>query len=111
MKNWKIVKTWKADIYIAADICLVKQICQKICFKNSLCVTIENCDFVYTGGKESGCKIGLVNYPRFPADHKTITQKAKKIALQILEETYQWSVLIVTPQKTFWFSKKPNHRR
>jgi hypothetical protein len=56
-----------------------------------------------SGGKDS---VGLLNYPRFPTDAETLNHKAEALAVKLLHGTYQHSVLVVTPEQSFWHTKR-----
>ena len=51
--------------------------------------------------------VGLVNYPRFPAEDEEIVRKASEIAHLLLEGTYQGSILLITPSQTLWITDRP----
>ena len=76
------------------------------CFDEGLCVTIEPTTFMYTGGEEQGYCVGFINYPRFPSSNNNIFERAYKLANCLLEETFQNSILVMTPTSTEWISKK-----
>ena len=110
MKN-KYIKTnntYWVKIYISGDINASKQIIQKYALNNGICVTINPTIFVYTGGRENGVVVQLINYPRFPESDTVIWKKAEKIAKLLLDGTYQYSALIMDSEKTTWITKR-NH--
>lgn len=43
-------------------------VCQRYCDRVGLGVTVTATTFVYTSGREPGCAVGLIHYPRFPHD-------------------------------------------
>lgn len=104
--NWKSVKTHWVKIYLAGPQHVIEQVCRKYCRLVGLCVTVEPTRFIYTGGEETGCVVGLINYPRFPSDPESLESKAKELAGMLLEETCQDSVLIMDPDKTYWHSRR-----
>jgi hypothetical protein len=71
--------TFTAAIYIAGDLNAARATCRDFCM-TSLCVTIEPVEFIYTGGSETGVRVGLINYPRFPAEPDAIWPKAEALA-------------------------------
>lgn len=89
---------------MAGDINVAKQICREYCFDIGLCVTIEPVDYIYTGGEESGFRIGLINYPRFPCSRPELESKAKELASILREKLFQKSYSIVFPDSTYYFS-------
>jgi hypothetical protein len=106
-RNMQILseKTYWAKIYQSGPIGVAEQVIRRECFPGGLCVTIEPTKFIFLGGEEMGFVVGLINYPRFPETSESILQKAKDLALKILDETYQSTTLIMTPDDTIWFSK------
>lgn len=99
------IESYYVWIYIAGDADVIKHACREFC-QAGLCVTVEPLDFIYTGGEESGARIGLINYPRFPSTPDDIWQKAHDLALFIRNKTFQDSVLIMDKGKTLWMSKR-----
>jgi hypothetical protein len=99
-------ETFWARIYIAGPIEVAKQIIRAECFREGLCVTIEPTDFLYTGGEEAGYVVGLINYPRFPKEPSEIEARARGLMQTLLDETFQHSALLMTPELTEWISKR-----
>ena len=99
------VKTFTAQIYIAGYITHASQIVRRYCM-TGLCVTIEPLDYIYTGGREAGMRIGLINYPRFPSDSTKILETAIDLANVLRDELSQHSWCIVTPDQTIWDSSR-----
>ncbi len=98
--------TFEVSIFIAGSVEAAKMICQKFCFSEGLCVTISPTDFIYTGGAESGVKVGLINYPRFPKPKAAICDTAHRLAKELIIGLSQWSATIVTPDHTTWFTRR-----
>lgn len=99
--------TIRFDIFMAGDIAQAKQVCRECCFEVGLCVTIEPVDFIYTGGEESGFRVGLINYPRFPTTEEALHDRAYLLADDLLQRLCQHSYSIVGPRETEWFSRRP----
>lgn len=97
--------TFTATIYIAGDLATARQVCREFCLVG-LCVTVESTEFIYTGGAEAGVRVGLLNYPRFPADPSLILAHARTLADLLRESLCQHSWLIVTPDQTIWNSTR-----
>lgn len=98
--------TYTIRIYLSGPIEVAKQIIREHVLAEPLCVTIEPTTFIYTGGEEAGYVVGLLNYPRFPSDPKTLNVRAVKLANLLLDRTFQHSALVVTPQETTWITKR-----
>lgn len=103
--NEKEVNTYFVWIYVAGDLAEIKKICQEYC-EVGLCVTVEPLDYIYTGGRESGARIGLISYPRFPSDPETIWDEAIGLSRFLRANLYQDSVLVMDNQKTVWISSR-----
>ena len=101
----KFVNTYTVRIYIAGDYDDARRICRQECYADGLCVTVERCDFVYTGGEEAGVCVGLLNYPRFPSNGVDVSVRAEALAQRLLVGLCQQSVLVVTPTLTHWYSR------
>ena len=99
--------TIRFDIFIAGDAAHAKQICRQYTFDVGLCVTVEQVSFIYTGGEETGVRVGLINYPRFPSTSDKIHEKAKGLADALLRGLCQHSYSIVGPAETEWFTRRP----
>lgn len=104
----KTESTFWARIYMSGPIEIAKQVCRKECLEIGLCVTIDPTNFIYTGGEEAGFVVGIINYPRFPSGKASITAKATALAHELLEATHQHSWLVVTPDRTTWYSIRDN---
>jgi hypothetical protein len=94
------------DIFIAGDYDSAACHMRRFCYEVPLCVHLERVDYIYTGGAETGVKIGLRNYPRYPLDEKSIEALAFKIAEDLIEVLAQWSAMIVFENKTVWLSRR-----
>lgn len=101
------VPTIRFDIFLAGDFGQAKQVCREYCFEVGLCVTVEPADFIYTGGEESGVRVGLINYPRFPTTEEALREHASELATFLMRRLCQHSYSIVGPRETEWFSRRP----
>jgi hypothetical protein len=97
--------SYQFDIYMAGDIEAAKRVCRVYCDEVGFCVNISPTVYVYAGGEESGFKVGLINYPRFPTDHQaTLWRHAFHLADQLRVALGQTSYSIVGPETTVWKS-------
>jgi len=75
-----------------------------------LCVTLTETEFIYTKtktvGGEPGFAVGLINYPRFPAEALSIRAKALYIAEELRKLYRQWKVSVVFPDETVMLEEK-----
>jgi hypothetical protein len=106
----KTSQTYWARIYIAGPIDIAKQIIRRECMVEGLCVTITPTDYIYTGGEESGYIVELVNYPRFPKTSEQIFNRAVELALALRDDTYQHSVMVMTPNDTYWYTTREENK-
>lgn len=103
----KTVPTFTADIHMAGDINAAGVAIQRYAADNGLCVSLTPQSFIYTGGREEGFKIGLINYPRFPKEPSEILARATELARTLLDQLGQHSYSIITPGETTWYSRRP----
>lgn len=101
------VETIRFDIYIAGDLAQAKQACREYCLEVGACVHVEVVDYIYTGGEEAGCKVGLINYPRFPQTQDGLRESAIALAERLRVGLCQHSYCIVGPDETEWVSYRP----
>lgn len=104
------VETFYARIYMAGDLDVAKRVCRKFC-EVGLCVNIYQTDYIYTLGEELGFCVELINYPRFPSSSESIFDSAKSLAEFLLVECSQASYTIMTPERTYWYSRKDDAPR
>lgn len=105
--NTSAIPTIRLEIFMAGDIAQAKQMCREYCLSVGLCVTIEPVDYIYTGGEESGFRVGLINYPRFPTDIDALQEMARQLANLLMHRLCQHSYSIVGPKETEWVSRRP----
>lgn len=98
--------TIRFDIFIAGDLVDAKRICRHYCMEVGFCVTVEPVDYVYTGGLESGVKVGVINYPRFPSTQDELYRKTAQLADMLMTNLCQHSYSIVGPNETAWVSRR-----
>lgn len=102
-------KTFVCEIYIAGEMSDIERICAEFCM-SGLCVSIEPVKFVYTGGRETGAVVRLVNYPRFPATPASIRTTARLLADKLIEGCCQWSALLIDSENTEWRTNRPEEQ-
>lgn len=99
------VQTYRADIYVGGDLAEARRICREFC-ADGLCVTVEPIEFIYTGGSETGVRVGLINYPRFPSTPEKVWGQACELARMLVYRLYQWSALVESRDRTLWISTR-----
>jgi ferredoxin len=98
------VLSYPVSIFIAGDPERASYFCRGFCDRVGLCVTVTPTRYVYRDGEEAGVIVGLINYPRFPAEPRQIANTAKELALELMTELNQQSVSIQMPDETLWLS-------
>lgn len=93
--------TFNADIYIAGNINTIEEVCRDWVARGA-CVTITPTSFVYTGGLETGARVGFINYQRFPSTPDDITAEAFNLAKCLIQACAQRSASLVTTDKTYY---------
>ena len=101
--NIKKGETFNADIYIAGDLTVIKHVCREFTDIGG-CVSVTPTEFIYTGGSETGAKIGFINYQRFPAEPNAITTMALRLARKLIKRCHQKSASVVTTSLTYYIS-------
>lgn len=115
--NMKVEETYTIRIYMSGPISVAKQVARKYCMElnqrdgTGLCVTVDPTTFIYTGGEEEGFVVGMLNYPRFPTTEENLNQLATELAGKLMDETYQWSALLVNPKTSMWVTRRPENSR
>lgn len=98
------VQSYPVSIFIAGDYDEARDACQAFCDEVGLCVTVTRTTYIYTDGEQEGVIVGLIDYPRFPAEPREIWATAEALAHKLRDELFQESFTIQAPDKTMWFS-------
>lgn len=105
------VPSYPVSIFIATNSHgNAEAICSEYCDDVGLCVTVTATRFVYVNGGDPGYIIGLINYPRFPKEPAAIWAHAEALAERLCEGLWQQSYTIQAPDKTVWFSHRPEEQ-
>lgn len=109
------VKTFTVQIFVGLrvgytdelnDIELVRAVCRQYVSGVGLCVTVTPTEFIYTPSDECphygepGAIIGLINYPRFPADAYEIRERAIELGHELMNVLKQNRVSVVDHELT-----------
>lgn len=103
----RTVPSFNVDIHMAGDVNAAGLEIQRYALDCGMCVTLTPQSFIYTGGREEGFKVGLINYPRFPKEPTEILARAHDLARVLRVQLGQQSYSIVTPTETIWVSHRP----
>lgn len=98
--------TVSIQIFIAGCPSKAREVLRSYCFETGFCVSVQNVDFIYSGGLESGVRVDIINYPRFPESLESLKSRADLIARILLKELCQNSYTIQMPDETIFFSRK-----
>lgn len=102
--RYEACSAYPVSIFIAGDAKTAKMICRDFCDKVGLCVTVTPTTYLYTGGQEEGVIVGLINYPRFPADPGVIFATANELAEKLRQLLGKQSFTVQTRDAAFWTS-------
>jgi hypothetical protein len=69
------------------------------------CVSVTPTKFIYVDGAEDGFAIGLINYPRFPAEEPAIRASALSLAEGLAVKFQQCRVSVVFPEQTIMLTQ------
>lgn len=106
----KTADTIKVDLWIGTgregNRLLARGLAMTYCDSVGLCVSMSDTDFLFTNGCESGVRIGLRNYPRFPSKLLTLQNHAIELGMLLAERLQQGSFMIEGPHETIWFTRR-----
>lgn len=102
------VETHRAVIWIAGDYDDARRTVRKFCMDRGFCATVTKTTFIYTGGEEVGVSVGCLNYPRFPCSEFELDIKVSDLAVLLMNDLSQHSVLICSDNRTRWISRREN---
>lgn len=105
MRTYTATKTYTATIYIGGDVAKIKDTCREYCLKG-LCVTVTPTDYIYTAGSQTGAAVGLINYPRFPAEPEQVRATAMELAKLLMTKCYQGSCTVLCSDETEYLENK-----
>lgn len=97
------VKTSYVTIHMAGDLDTAIQCAREYTYQKGACFQITPCEYVYTGGKESGITARVICYPRFPKSDEVLLAEAKEFAFVLAKKLCQKSFTIETSNDTIYF--------
>jgi hypothetical protein len=101
----KTEPSYTVRIWIAGDYDDALRVVKEFCAEGA-CFAVSRCDYVYTGGMESGVCVTRINYPRFPASPDAIIEQCARLAELLRERLFQDSYSIEGPDSTLWVSRR-----
>ncbi len=93
-------------IWIAGPIAETEQACAEFCTDRGFCVAIEPVRYVYTGGREDGAVVTVLNYPRFPKQPQQVCDIADELARFLIERVCQGSATVEGPGQSVFLSRR-----
>lgn len=103
-------KTSYVTIHMAGDYNTAIECVREFTFDEGACYQITACDYVYTGGRESGITARVICYPRFIKTDDELLDEAVRLAYLLAEKMFQKSFTIETSTDTIYFqSNNPLH--
>ncbi|RWO06271.1 MAG: hypothetical protein EOS07_21770 [Mesorhizobium sp.] len=97
--------TYVADIFIAGDETAARQACQEFVLEGE-CVNFAPCEYIFTGGREPGVRVGLINYPRFPRSSSEIFDTAVRLAEFLITRLHQSSASVVASDRSVFLTRR-----
>lgn len=97
--------SYSVDIFIAGSRAAATEALREFCLRGE-CVTVTEADYVYTGGMESGVRIGLINYPRFPRDSDVLWERGLEIGRFLIERLHQQSCTVAATDRSAFLSRR-----
>jgi hypothetical protein len=94
------------EIYIAGPVPACMDVLAERAAEIGACWSVEPVEFVYTGGRESGCVVRSINYPRFPNGPELIMQAAVDLGKMLIIRLHQASCCVVGPTETVWLTRR-----
>jgi hypothetical protein len=94
------------EVFICGDINQAKHFLTQMAADTGMCVSVDETEYVYTGGREKGMVVRIINYPRFPSTEHELEEFAHNVALSLMGYLGQQSCSVIGPRKTTWFSRR-----
>lgn len=101
----EVADTHTHRVWIGGDVADAIRACRKFTM-TGLCVSVQQVEFVYTMGAETGVCVTLINYPRFPKTREEIENTAIELGHFLCGELCQGSFSVEGPTLTQWFSRR-----
>lgn len=97
------VKTSYVTIHMAGDYNTAIQCAREYTYRTGSCFQITPCDYIYTGGRESGITARVICYPRFPKTDEVLLLETQEFAFILAKKMCQKSFTIETSTDTMYF--------
>tara|TARA_S200002703_G_C3660122_1_gene202736 strand:+ start:208 stop:543 length:336 start_codon:yes stop_codon:yes gene_type:complete len=90
-----------AGAFEAACLCL-----QEFCGEKGACFSVTATEYVYSGGRESGVIVGIINYGRFPSTDESLARLSEEVAKVLILGLHQNSASVVGPKGSMWITRE-----
>lgn len=96
------VDSFTLVVWIGGDFNEARRAAREYCDRGA-CLAIEPVSYVYTWGEETGVKVTVLNYARFPTTPEEQWEKAHDVALFLALRLHQKSYSVEGPDRTeYW---------
>lgn len=102
----KTAPSYTYEIYMAGDIDDAKRKLTQLAATKGACWSVDPTEFIYTGGRELGFIVRLINYPRFPSTTDQLFDQMHTVATELMTGLGQGSCSIVGPEETVWLTRR-----
>jgi len=94
------------EIFICGDINMAKHFLAQMAADTGMCVSVDETEYVYSGGRERGMVVRIINYPRFPSTESDLSDFSHEVALSLMAYLGQETCSVVGPRTTVWLSRR-----
>jgi hypothetical protein len=101
----KAAPSYEVQIFIGGDHAACKNLLAAEALRGA-CYSVEPTEFIYTGGRETGSVVRLINYPRFPKYTDDVQADALRLAEVLMLGLHQSSCTVQGPDTTLWLSRR-----
>ena len=91
------MKSMTVTIFIAGDYHKACNLCAEWFGMTGGCATVTPTYYIYTGGREAGVAVGLINYPPHPSTEQDLMASARELAEFLRADLGQRSYTIQGP--------------
>lgn len=92
-------------IWIAGDHSDALRAVREWCADRGDCYAVLPCDYVFSGGMESGVCVSRINYGRFPEDADALQKRVEELGEHLAKRLFQKSYSIETPDQTLYIKR------
>lgn len=77
-------------LFMAGDLEHAMEICQEYCNEIGWCVSVDETEYIYTGGSTPGFIVRAINYPRFDGQdlYNNMRTLAERLQVALFQDSY-----------------------